>query len=82
MPLGEVSGELLGGIFRLIAWFAGEVVLDLLIRVPGYLICRALGHQVDPDGVAATLVGVLFWAVVGFAGSIAWFYLFDHGTTA
>ena len=82
MPLGDIAGELLGGILRLIAHTAGEIVLEFLIRGPGYLICRAFGHRVDPDGAASTLVGILFWAVVALVGSLAWFYLFGGNAVA
>ena len=82
MPLGDLAGEFLGGIARAAAHIVGQLVLEVLIRLPGYFICRALGRQVDPDGVASTLVGILFWAIVALFGSLGWFYLFGGNAAA
>ena len=76
MPLGDLTSEFLGGIARAAAHIVGQLVLEVLMRLPGYFFCRAFGHQVDPDGVASTLVGLLFWAVIALFGALGWFYLF------
>ena len=61
MALGEIAGELLGGVLRFVGSLLVEVLLEILIRGPGYWLCRLLKKDVSPDGVAVVLVGILFW---------------------
>lgn len=51
-----------------------EVVLEILIKAPGFLIVKTIrvGKETDHDGAAVFIVGVAFWcAVIG--GLWAWF---------
>lgn len=43
-----------------------EIVIELLIRGPGYLILRLFGShsQTEPDGCLVFIVGCLFWGMV------------------
>ncbi|MEL7447911.1 MAG: hypothetical protein AAFN78_01810 [Pseudomonadota bacterium] len=60
--------DLAEGLFRLLGRLFVEVVVELLIKGPGYLIVRAFSKgSVDPDGWKAVIVGLLFWLLVGFA---------------
>lgn len=61
--LADIAGELLGKAFRLIAAFLPEVVVDLLIRGPGYLVCRLFKKDIKPDGAVVLVVGLLFWGL-------------------
>lgn len=70
MPLGEIASEVLGGVFRFVGNVFLEVVLEFLIRGPGYLLCKPFKKDVDPDGGLAAFVGIIFWVVVGVG---AWF---------
>ncbi len=65
MPIAEVAGELLGGLFRLLGNFLAEVVLELFVKGLGYLVCRCFSKSVDPDGFVVTIVGVLAWCFIG-----------------
>lgn len=56
MPLGEIAGEVLGGLLRLVAQFFLDVVLEIIIKLPGYIICRLFSKNVDPDGVLVVVV--------------------------
>ncbi|CBL46572.1 hypothetical protein HDN1F_29890 [gamma proteobacterium HdN1] len=64
VPLGEIAGEMLGGIFRLLASFFVDVVLEVLIKGLGYLICRPFSKRLNPDGLVALAVGVIGWAAI------------------
>jgi len=68
MPVGEIAGELLGGLLRLLVYVLVDIVFELLIKGSGYGICRIFTKKVDPDGVAAIITGIGFWAVIGFIG--------------
>ena len=65
MPLGEIAGEVLGGIFRLVGELFLQIVVELLIKGPGYFICRLFRKEVNPDGAAVVFVGLLFWVLIG-----------------
>jgi hypothetical protein len=68
MPLGDIAGEVLGGIFRLLGELFMQIVVELLVKGPGSLICRLFRRDANPDGGLVVFVGLLFWAVV--AGAI------------
>lgn len=70
MPVGEIAGGLLGGLFRLAGQFVIEVVFELAVKGAGYLICRRFAEKVDADGVVVVSVGVLFWSVVAGGGYV------------
>jgi len=56
----------------LVGAFLSEVVLELAIKGPGYLIARGIKSNVDPDGGWAVLAGLTFWAVIGTAGFLVY----------
>lgn len=64
MPLGDIAGEVLGGIFHFLGEMFMQIVVELLVKGPGYLICRLFRRDASPDGGVVVLVGLLFWAVV------------------
>ncbi len=68
MPLGELAGGLITGAVRLIAHFFLEIVIEILVRGPGYLICRVVKRDIDPDGGGVAVVGLLFWVALFFGG--------------
>ncbi|QSX40484.1 hypothetical protein [Shewanella cyperi] len=65
MPIGEIAGELLGGVFRILGHFLIEIVLEVLIKGLGYLICRPFSKSISPDGILVIVVGLLAWAAIG-----------------
>ena len=65
MPVAEVAGELLGGLFRLLGSFFIEIVLEVLVKGLGYSVCRIFSKSVDPDGFLVVIVGVFAWIVIG-----------------
>lgn len=68
MPLGEIASGVLGGALRVVGDFFLEVVLEFLIRGPGYWLCKPFKKDVDPDGGLVLLVGGAFWAIVAVGG--------------
>ena len=66
MPVGEIVGELLGGVFKFLGRLFIEFVIELIIKGSGYLICRMFSKDVDPDGVLVILVGLMFIGMVGW----------------
>jgi len=69
MPLGDIAGGLIGGALRLIAQFFLEIILEIVIRGPGYLICRLFRKGIDPDSGWVAVAGIVFWVTLVF-GSI------------
>ena len=43
-----------------------EIIVELLIKGPGYLIVRIWhsNKEADPDGCLVTLIGLAFWGVI------------------
>lgn len=72
MPLGDIAGEALGGVFRFIARIALEIVVEWLLQGTGALILRLLRPRHEPGETAATLTGLLFWIAIIVAG--VWLY--------
>ncbi len=64
MPLGDIAGEALGGVFRFIGRLLFEVVVELLIQGAGHVILRTVRPKSEPSETACTLVGLVFWATV------------------
>ena len=61
MPVGEIVGHVLI-----------EIVLEVLVKGPGFFIARLFKRDADPDGGWAILAGVLFWACLGGLGYLAY----------
>ncbi|MBD9437014.1 hypothetical protein IB223_13000 [Pseudoxanthomonas sp. PXM03] len=67
MPLGEIAGEALGGVFRFVAHIVFEIVVEWLLRGTGALILRLSRPRHEPGETAAIVTGLLFWiAMVAF----------------
>jgi len=65
MPIGEIAGEVLGSALRLIGHFFIEVILEILVKGLGYIICRPFFKTIDPDGFLVTFVGLIAWLAIG-----------------
>lgn len=42
-----------------------EILFELAIKVPGFLILRCFRPKSDPDGCLVVLLGLMFWLLVG-----------------
>jgi hypothetical protein len=75
MPIGDVAGGFLGGVLRAIGSIIADIVLEIAIRGPGYVICRTARRDIDPDDGWVVMVGLAFWGVIGVLGYFAYSYL-------
>lgn len=72
--------EILGGVFvslgRILGQIFCEIIFELVLKGPGYIIVKALSRSdVNPDGYAVVMSGVIFWLVVGGAAYATYNYL-------
>jgi len=59
--------DIVGGAVRIVGQFFVEIVIEVLIKGPGYFLVKLISKsQPDPDGVYVLIVGFLFWIVVGY----------------
>ena len=72
MPLGDIAGEALGGVFRFIARIVFEIVVEWLLRGTGALILRLLRPRHEPGETAAVMTGLVFWIALIVLGY--WLY--------
>jgi len=68
MPLGEIAGETLGGIARVVGRILFEVFFEFIIQGTGYVLVRTVRPKTEPDDTVCTVVGLLFWVAVGVGG--------------
>jgi hypothetical protein len=67
---------LLAGAVRVAAHIVIEIVLEILIRGPGYLICRMLRKDIDAESGWVTLAGLLLWILVAIGGYFVYVHIF------
>lgn len=63
MPIDEIGIGFFGAIFRFLGWVFFEVIVEILIKGLGYLICRPF-KKVDIDSVASAVVGLIAWVAI------------------
>jgi predicted PurR-regulated permease PerM len=73
MPVGEIAGELFGGVFKFLGRLFFEFFIEILIKGTGYFICRMFSKRVNPDGMLVVLVGLVFLGLL----AIVFFMVFD-----
>jgi hypothetical protein len=78
MPIGDIAGELFGGVLRAIGSILIDVVLEIAIRGPGYLIGRRFKKNIDPDCGWVVAMGVMFWVTIGIIGYFSYSHFFLH----
>ena len=61
MPIGDIAGEALGAVVRLVGRMLVEVVFELVIQGAGYLLLRLFRPHSKPSDEACAIVGLLFW---------------------
>jgi hypothetical protein len=64
MPLGDIAGEALGGLFRFVARIVFEIVVEWLLHGTGTLILRVIRPRHEPSETAAILTWLIFWIAV------------------
>ena len=68
MPIGDLAGEMLGGVIRVVGRIFFEVFFELLIKGVGYALLRAVRPKLEPSETACAVIGLLFWAIAGVGG--------------
>ena len=68
MPIGEIAGEALVGILRVVGRILFEVFFEFILRGTGYALIRLFRPRSDPSDTACAIVGILFWIAVGTGG--------------
>ncbi len=66
MP-GEIIGEGIGLVLKLLWRIAVEVILELLIIGAGRLVIRLVRPHSEPSELSCVVVGLVFWASIGLA---------------
>lgn len=72
MAIIEIAVEALGGIARFLGALVTDVVIELVVRGPGYLICRTLKRDIAAESAWVALVGLAFWLLLGTGAYFAW----------
>jgi len=72
MPIGEIAGEALGGLLRVVGRLLFEVVFELMIQGTGYWLLRRTRPSYEPGDAASAVAGLLFWGVIAVVGF--WLY--------
>jgi len=69
MPLEAIGEGIIRGTIRFFTYLFIDIVLDILIRGPGYLIMKWVFRTYpDPDSFRVLIVGMLFWILIGIGG--------------
>lgn len=76
MPIGEIAGEIAGGVVRLLWQFLAEVVVEIFVRGVGYAIWRRASPSTDPDHWPSLVVGLLFWGAMSAIG----YFAYEHAS--
>jgi hypothetical protein len=72
MPIGDITGEALGGIVRAVARIVFEIVFEFLVKGTGHAVLRVLRPRAEPGEGESAVVGLVVWLVV--AGVGFWVY--------
>ena len=64
LMLVEFIVELFAFVIRCIAFLLFNVVVELIIQGPGYLILWIFKNESEPDEGACVIAGLAFWAAV------------------
>jgi len=63
MPIDEIAGSAIGGVFRFLGWIFFEVIIEIFVKGLGYLICRPF-KKVDLDSTLVVIVGLFAWVLI------------------
>ena len=74
MPIPEIAGELISPVLRFLGYVLIDLILEVLVRGAGRIICRPFARSLDADGGVVLLIGVLFWIGVCVLGVTAYSY--------
>lgn len=62
MPLDDIAGSLLGGLFRFVIYVFVDIFFEAIIKGTGHFVLVTLRPRKEPSEAACAVVGLLFWA--------------------
>ena len=65
MPLGDLAGEAIGGVFRVVGRILVEVFFEILIKGSGYVLIRMVRPKPEPGETECAVAGLLVFIVGG-----------------
>lgn len=71
MPLDDIAGSLLGGVFRFLGWILVELFFETIIKGTGHIVLVTLRPNKEPSETACSVVGLLVWAALVVAAVFA-----------
>lgn len=78
VPLDDLVEGIFRGFVRFLASVFVEVIMEILIKGPGYFIVKSCSNKApEPDSLSVILVGILFWLLT----AIGCFSLYHHLTS-
>ena len=64
MPLDDIAGSLLGGLFRFGVYVFVDIFFEAIIKGTGHIVLVTLRPKKEPSEAACALVGLLAWAAL------------------
>ena len=78
MPLSDIAA----GLFEIIIRVAGQILLEIIIKGPGYVIVRIFATpkrgEGEPDEALAVAVGIAFWIIIGAGAFFTYMAISDE----
>ncbi|MGY1409654.1 MULTISPECIES: hypothetical protein [unclassified Luteimonas] len=68
MPIGEIAGDALGGVARVLGRILFEIFFELMIKGVGYVLLRKFRPKAEASEAQCAVVGLLFWVAVAASG--------------
>ncbi|WP_282295383.1 hypothetical protein [Stenotrophomonas sp. PS02289] len=68
MPLDDIAGGLLGGVFRFVVYVLVGIFFEAIIKGTGHIVLVTLRPSKEPSETACAVVGLLFWGALVVAG--------------
>lgn len=62
MPLDDIAGSLLGGLFRFVIYVFVDIFFEAIIKGTGHVVLVTLRPKKEPSEGACAVVGLLVWA--------------------
>ncbi|WP_312316123.1 hypothetical protein [Stenotrophomonas sp.] len=64
MPLDDIAGSLLGGLFRFVIYVFVDIFFEAIIKGTGHVVLVTLRPKKEPSETACAVVGLLFWVAL------------------
>ncbi len=68
MPMDDIAGSLLGGLFRFVIYVFVDIFFEAIIKGTGHIVLVTLRPNKEPSETACAVVGLLFWAALVVTG--------------